>query len=196
MAEAKGNRFTKYFALLLDALRSTDPAPMRPAQAVAWIRARVDVPADDLTRLIVNGKQSIFENDIHWTRFYLAKAGLIGAPKRGLWSLTPTGRDAHLTPEETWALYVRIRDANRPGASKDEEHTPAPETADDDEYGGSFWFVGAVWHRTDDQMPRFLAEGIWRTDTTISTGTLSAKLKPGDRIAIKASFVRKAWATV
>jgi hypothetical protein len=38
---------------------------MRPAEAVAWIRARIDVPADDLTRLIVNGKQSIFENDIH-----------------------------------------------------------------------------------------------------------------------------------
>jgi len=42
----------QYFALLLDALRSTDPTPTRPAQAVAWIRARVDVPADDLTRFI------------------------------------------------------------------------------------------------------------------------------------------------
>jgi 5-methylcytosine-specific restriction protein B len=100
--------------LLLDALRSADPNPMRPAEAIAWIRARIDVPDDDLTCLIVNGKQSIFENDIHWTRFYLAKAGLVSKPKRGLWALTPEGRDTHLTADETWALYVRIRDANRP----------------------------------------------------------------------------------
>src|ERR1035437_9937664 len=43
MDEPKGNRFTKYFPLLLDALRSTDPAPLRPAEACAWMRARVDV---------------------------------------------------------------------------------------------------------------------------------------------------------
>ena len=91
MAEAKTNRFTKYFPLLLDALRSTHPTPMRPAEARAWIRSNIEVPAEDLTRFIENGKQSIFENDVHWARFYLAKANLIGSPKRGLWGLTPGG---------------------------------------------------------------------------------------------------------
>ena len=85
MAETTSNRFTKYFALLLDALGSADPQPMRPSEATAWVRARIDVPEDNLNRVIRNGKQSIFENDVHWARFYLAKAGLIGAPKRGLW---------------------------------------------------------------------------------------------------------------
>ena len=162
MDEPKGNRFTKYFPLLLDALRTTDPTPMRPAEARAWIRARIDVPADDLTRLIANKKQSIFENDVHWARFYLAKAGLLSKATRGLWGLTPEGRDTRLTTEETWALYVRIRDANRPNISDDEEDIPAPGTTDaDDEDEASYWFVGAVWHGTDDQMPRFLDEGIW-----------------------------------
>src|SRR6266851_939172 len=117
MVEPKSNRFTKYFAPLLDALRSTDPTPMRPAEARDWIGGKIDVPPDDLTRRIVNGKQSIFENDVHWARFYLAKAGLIGATKRGLWDLTPEGRNTKLTPEETWALYVRVREANRSGIS-------------------------------------------------------------------------------
>src|SRR5580693_5672724 len=117
MTDSKSNRFTKYFSLLLDALRSTHPRPMRPAEARAWIRAKVEVPAEDLTRLIENGKQSIFENDVHWARFYLAKAKLVGSPKRGFWSLTPEGRAAHLTPERTWDLYVRVRDANRQSAS-------------------------------------------------------------------------------
>lgn len=192
MAESKSNRFTKYFALLLDALRSTDPAPMRPAEARAWIRARFDVPADDLTRRIVNGKQSIFENDVHWARFYLARARLIGAPKRGLWGLTSEGRNTKLTPEETWALYVRIRDANRPDIPKDEENIPAPGATDsDDEYGPSYWFVGAVWNKTDDQMYRFLDEGIWQNGDEDLFSDLVRQMKPGDLIAIKASFVQK-----
>ena len=116
MAEAKRNRLTTYFPLLLDALRSADPNPMRPAEAMAWIRSRAEVPADDLTRFVQNGTQSIFENDVHWARFYLVKAGLLGNARRGLWSLTPEGREAKLSPEDTWDLYVRIRDANRPDA--------------------------------------------------------------------------------
>jgi 5-methylcytosine-specific restriction enzyme B len=187
----QSNRFTTYFPLLLDALRSTDPTPMRPAEAFAWIRARVDVPEDDLTRLIVNGSQSIFENDIHWVRFYLAKAGLISKAKRGLWSLTPEGHDTHLTPEETWSLYVRVREANRQGTSKDESDLPAPEAADDDaEDGRSYWFVGATRSSRDprDQMPRFIAEGIWENGYE---SDLVRRMKPGDRIAIKASFVQR-----
>src|ERR1035438_6800335 len=133
MSESKSNRFIKYFPLLLDALRSTHPKPMRPAEARAWIRSKIEVPADDLTRLIENGKQSIFENDVHWARFYLAKAKLISSPKRGLWGLTPEGLNTQLSPEETWALYVRVRDANRPGATMtDEENIPAPDAAEED----------------------------------------------------------------
>jgi 5-methylcytosine-specific restriction protein B len=192
MAEAKSNRFTRYFSVLLDALRSTDPVAMRPAEAAAWVRARVDVPEDDLTRLIVGGGQSIFENDVHWARFYLVKAGLIGRAKRGLWALTPEGRNTHLTPEDTWVLYVRIRDASRPGATRDEGEIPAPETEAED--GGderSYWFVGSTWGDSGDQMPRFIAEGIWENGYEDQFSDLVRRMKPGDRIAIKASFVQK-----
>jgi 5-methylcytosine-specific restriction protein B len=164
---------------------------MRPAEAAAWIRARINVPQDDLTRLIVNGGQTIFENDIHWARFYLVKAGLISSAKRGLWALTPEGRNARLTPEETWALYVRIRDANRPGASKDEGDIPAPDTAQDDgDDGRSYWFVGAIWS-SGDQMSRFIADGVWENGYEDQFSNLVRRMKPGDRIAIKASFVQK-----
>jgi len=157
MTDAKSNRFTRYFPLLLDALRSVDPTPMRPAEAVAWIRSKVDVAADDLTRHVENGNQSIFENDVHWARFYLARAGLINSPKRGLWALSSEGREARLTPEETWRLYVQIRDANRSsGIPEEEEGTPAPGTGVDSEGERSYWFVGAMWNRTQDQQDRFL----------------------------------------
>ena len=146
---------------------------------------------EDLTRLIENGKQSIFENDVHWARFYLAKAKLIGSPKRGQWGLTPEGLSTRLSPEETWELYVRIRDANRPGAIRDEENTPAPDTADEDEEGVAYWFVGAFWNGSEDQMERFLTEEIWENGYKDQFGDQVRRMKPGDRIAIKSSFVRR-----
>ncbi len=191
MPELKSNRFTKYFAPLLDALRSKDPAPMRPAEATAWVGSTVEVPPEDLTRSIMNGKQTIFQNDVHWARFYLAKAGLIAAPKRGLWGLTPEGRDTRLTPEDTWALYVRIRDAHRISEPKDEETVPPEVSDDENELGVSYWFVGAVWGKTDDQLPRFLKEGIWQNGYDQMFSDLVRKMKLGDRIAVKASFVQK-----
>jgi len=190
MGETKNNRFLKYFPLLIEALRSTDPRAMGPAEAMAWIRAKVDVPADDLTRHILNGKQSIFENDVHWARFYLVKGGLIANSKRGFWGLTPEGRTSQLTPEETWNIYIRIRDANRPGASKSEEDVPAP-ADDNDEDESSNWFVGAVWDENQDQTPRFLADGIWENGYDEKFSDLVRRMKPGDRIAIKAGFVQK-----
>jgi 5-methylcytosine-specific restriction protein B len=191
MSEGKGNRFLKYFPLLLDALRSKHPVPMRPAEATAWIRSKYDVPAEDLARSIVNGKQTIFQNDVHWARFYLAKAGLITAPKRGLWGLTAEGHGSHLNSDETWDLYVRIREENRTAGSADEEGA-APESSDEEsELGVSYWFVGAVWDKTDDQTPRFLKEGIWQNGYDQLFSELVRKMKPGDRIAIKAAFVQK-----
>ena len=189
MAEVRTNRFTKYFPLLLDALRSTHPTPMRPAEARAWIRSHTEVPAEDLTRLIQNGKQSIFENDVHWARFYLAKANLIGSPKRGLWGLTSEGLDTRLSPEDTLALYVRVQEATHLGSQTDEEEAPAPESTDEDD-GVSYWFAGAVWN-AEDQTPHFRAEGIWENGYDDQFADLVRRIKPGDRIAIKASFVQK-----
>jgi 5-methylcytosine-specific restriction enzyme B len=185
-------RFLKYFPLLLDALRSTHPVPMRPAEARAWIRSNVEVPAEDLTRFIENGKQSIFENDVHWARFYLAKGDLVISPKRGLWGLTPQGLKTKLSPEDTRVLYVRVRDANGPGSNSYEEKVAAPDISDENEDGESYWFAGAVWTR-DDQMPRFIAKGIWENgygDEGEFSGLLRS-MKAGDRIAIKASFTQK-----
>lgn len=193
MADTKGNRFTKYFSLLLDALRSKDPVPMRPAEATAWVRTKIDVPSEDLTRFIVNGKQTIFENDIHWARFYLAKAGLIAAPKRGLWGLTPEGLSTFLNAEQTWDLYVRVRDANRlAGPTRNEKDVPAPEIdLQDIENEPAYWFVGAIWNEKDDQLDRFIREGIWQDGEDNQNATLVRTMKPGDRIAVKASFVQQ-----
>jgi 5-methylcytosine-specific restriction enzyme B len=54
----------------------------------------------------------------------------------------------------------------------------------------AYWFVGAVWG--DDQMPRFLRDGTWENGHKEGQfSDLVGRMKPGDRLAIKASFVQK-----
>ena len=54
------------------------------------------------------------------------------------------------------------------------------------------WFVGAAFGGTDDQTARFLDEGIWELrNPTDKESALVKSMAPGDRIAIKSSYVRK-----
>lgn len=53
------------------------------------------------------------------------------------------------------------------------------------------WFVGAAYGGTDDQMPRFLAEGIWENGYDDKHLDVVRSMRPGDRIAIKSSYTRK-----
>jgi len=55
----------------------------------------------------------------------------------------------------------------------------------------SFWFVGASYDSTDDQTERFLNEGIWENGYDNKYQDQVLGMQPGDRIAIKASYVRK-----
>lgn len=56
---------------------------------------------------------------------------------------------------------------------------------------GTTWFVGASYGGTDDQMPRFLAEGIWENGYDDKLLDVVRSMRPGERIAIKSSYTRK-----
>jgi 5-methylcytosine-specific restriction protein B len=190
-AVAEANRFTTYFPLLLEALRSADPQPMRPAEVLAWIRAHHEVPDGDLTRFIKNGKQSIFQNDVHWARFYLSQGGLVSSERRGFWMLTDEGRKLRPSDEDLRDLYVRVRDSHRV-KSHGEEDEPAPGSGDrGDDEGVSYWFAGASFSGNEDQLPRFREYGIWENGYEDQLLDTVRKVKPGDRIAIKSAYNRK-----
>ena len=53
------------------------------------------------------------------------------------------------------------------------------------------WFVGASYGGTDDQMPRFLSDGIWESGYEDKHLDVVRSMRPGDRIAIKSSYTRK-----
>lgn len=59
-----------------------------------------------------------------------------------------------------------------------------------DRASNATWFVGATYG-ADDQMPRFLSEGIWENGYEDKHLDVVRSMRPGDRIAIKAAYTRK-----
>jgi 5-methylcytosine-specific restriction protein B len=55
----------------------------------------------------------------------------------------------------------------------------------------TYWFVGANYHGTQDQTPRFLSQGIWENGFETKHLDVVRSMRPGERIAIKSSYVRK-----
>ncbi len=56
---------------------------------------------------LTSSGQPRFKNQVAWARFYLTKEGLLGASKRGVWSLTERGRATTLTYEQAHDIFRR-----------------------------------------------------------------------------------------
>ncbi len=58
--------------------------------------------------LLPSGKQQLFDNRIGWTRTYLKKAGLVQSPSRGVYMITPAGRQViNENPPQIDNLYLQ-----------------------------------------------------------------------------------------
>lgn len=90
------------------------------------------------------------------------------------WRITPKGREfLSSTISESAARLAGDVAASEAAASR------------------ACWFVGAAYGGRDDQMPRFLEEGIWENGYEDRHLDLVRSMQPGDRIAIKAAYTRK-----
>lgn len=190
-AETRGSRFAVYMPLVLDALRELS-GEARPGQVRDWVLAHHDVPREEIETHTRDG-QSVFENRLAWARHYLVRSGLLLTRKRGVWELSASGRETTLSREDADALVREIRMTPVEDGNADE--IPAPDQVDRatqlfDDPGRRFWFAGAGW-REGDQTNRFLASGIWQNGEDGKFSELVAQMKPGDRIAIKAAFVKR-----
>lgn len=185
-----GPRFVKYFCLVLDALRALG-GNASPHNVHTWIMEHFDVPEEEATTK-TQGGQSRFENDVGWARFYLVKAGLIDGTKRGTWALTTEGRETELDNDTALDVFRDVATRFRAAESED---APAPdgnathELFDDPKR--QFWFVGAVWGGTNDKLDEFVEKGIWQNGYEEKFSEHVHRMRAGDRIAIKASFVKK-----
>lgn len=192
---AAGPRFVQYFPYVLHLLRAHGGSA-EPRDVYATLPTMTPVSDDELNSK-TKGGQSKFENKVGWARFYLAKAGLIDGKKRGVWALTPEGRETYLDQASSLALFndVQARFKVKGGDDADND-APAPTMLDDDllldDPKRRFWFVGAAWgDNSVDQTERFVEEGIWQNGYDEKFSEHVKSMQIGDRIAIKASFTQK-----
>ncbi len=104
---AVGPKFVQFLGPVLDAMRNIG-GRAEPRQVMDSVVELADVTDEELGETNKNG-QSKYENQIGWARFYLVKADLLESKKRGVWQLTPEGRETYLDHESAIALYKEIR---------------------------------------------------------------------------------------
>jgi 5-methylcytosine-specific restriction protein B len=195
MTSTSGPRFIQYFGHVLEAIKASDGVA-RPEDVCNWIKANVPVPQTEIDSLNEGG-QSKFENRVHWASNYLRNAGLIDGSEHGVWRLTEDGRSRHLTPQESLRLFKEVHEGFQRKDSHERTEGTLPVSEQDDlpqlPRNPIYWFGGAVWGEPKDQLPRFLAEEVWQNGYTEDNefSELVQKMRPGERIAIKATFVRK-----
>ncbi len=108
VSKQSGPRFVSFFGPTLDALRALGSSA-RPKEVFAWIAENFDVARSEL-EATNKGGQSKFENQVSWARFYLTKGGFLDTEQRGVWVLTPKGREARLTHAESLTLFREVHE--------------------------------------------------------------------------------------
>ena len=86
----EGPQFVRYFAPLIDVLKDLGGSG-RPAEVRNRIAQQLNVSDQEKLAVIESGA-SRFDNQVHWARFYLVKAGYLDSSKRGVWTLTDKGQ--------------------------------------------------------------------------------------------------------
>ena len=131
-AETESNaRFVQYFGPLLDALRDLGGSGT-PGEVVERIARNLNISEDIQNELTASGEPR-FPNNVHWARFYLSRCGLIDSSRRGVWSLTDTGRKTSLTKADASRIFLKqvSIDANK-RREKVESGSPDEQVAETD----------------------------------------------------------------
>lgn len=81
-----------YQTLMLPVLAIAADGEIRVPQAAKLLADRLGLTEAEREEMLPSGKQRLLHNRVHWAKFYMAKAGLIKSPKRGVFVATPAGQ--------------------------------------------------------------------------------------------------------
>ena len=126
----------KYEQLMLPLLRQLAAAngEANVAMLMPELAREFQLTDDDLQQRLPSGGQTYFVNRCHWAKFYLSRAGLLEAARRGYFTITDDGRKM-LTANPT-ALHDRKSLMQIPQFAKWWRETPES-TAPDDTTGAA-----------------------------------------------------------
>jgi restriction system protein len=87
----RASQFMRYMGPVIKALRDLGGSA-RPDEVRVRVAQDLQISDEEQSKSLPSGVQTRFENQVHWARFYLAKAGYIDSSQRGVWTLTEKGR--------------------------------------------------------------------------------------------------------
>ncbi|MGH8857491.1 MAG: restriction endonuclease [Polaromonas sp.] len=97
--------FVRWFGPLLQALRDLGGSAS-PREALDRI-AEIEKVPEALRNEVLKSGQERFYNQVHWARQYLVWEGYIESGRRGVWSLTQTGKNVVLSPEKSKEIFLQ-----------------------------------------------------------------------------------------
>ena len=102
------SQFTRYIGPVVDAIRELGGSG-RPDEVRAVVARDLHISEAEQSEALPSGVQTRFENQVHWARFFLAKAGFIDSSRHGVWTLTEKGRLlGSVTPEQIRAMVKLV----------------------------------------------------------------------------------------
>lgn len=128
------SQFVRYIGPVIEAIRELGGSA-RPHEVRAVITRKLKISEDEQSQPLPSGVQTRFENQVHWARFYLAKAGHIDSSQHGVWTLTEKGGAlGNVTLTEARQIVREVAAQTRPrqeeggvaaGSESDESVVPA-----------------------------------------------------------------------
>lgn len=101
-----GPVFLRFVTPILETLRELGNSGA-PSEVTDRVIERCKLSTREQEEVTSNG-QSRVRNQIAWARFYMAKAGLLDASQRGVWTLTDAGRKARLDNDGVLAMFKGV----------------------------------------------------------------------------------------
>jgi restriction system protein len=118
------SQFARYIGPVLQAIRELGGSG-RPDEIRTAIARDLRISDAEQSAPLPSGVQTRFENQVHWARFYLAKAGYIDSSQRGVWTLTEKGRSlGEVTADEIQRIIREVSEQTKPVGSDGVESGP------------------------------------------------------------------------
>jgi restriction system protein len=109
-------QFARYIGPVLQAIRELGGSG-RPDEVRTVIARNLRISDAEQSEPLPSGVQTRFENQVHWARFYLAKAGYIDSSQRGVWTLTEKGRSlGEVTSDEIQRIIREVSEQTKPAS--------------------------------------------------------------------------------
>jgi restriction system protein len=119
------SQFARYIGPVLQAIRELGGSG-RPDEVRTVIARNLGISDTEQSEPLPSGVQTRFENQVHWARFYLAKAGYIDSSQRGVWTLTEKGRSlGEVTPAEIQRIIRDVSDQTKSTNGGEIENGPS-----------------------------------------------------------------------